>query len=46
MNGNTNPMNPKNKNLLIGAGAAIVAIYGAYLYGQKNPDKNILDVKP
>jgi len=46
MNGNTNPMNPKNKNLLIGAGIAVVALFGAYAYGQKNPGRNILDIPP
>lgn len=38
---------PKMRNYLIMGGVAwLGSIYGAYIYGQKNPDKNILDVPP
>ena len=41
-----NPGSEANKKLLIGLAAGAAALYGAYLYGQKNPKKNALDVPP
>eukprot|EP01040_Poterioochromonas_malhamensis_P006213 gene6212-6686_t len=37
----------KMRNNLIVAGVVYLgSVYGAYAYGQKNPDKNFLDVPP
>lgn len=41
-----NPGSEANKKLLMGIAAGAAALYGAYLYGQKNPGKNALDVPP
>lgn len=41
-------MNFNDQKVALGAAAvALVAMYGSYLYGQKNPDKrNALDMTP
>jgi hypothetical protein len=41
-----NNMNPQNQKMLIGAALGIAALYGSYLYGQKNPKRNVLDMPP
>lgn len=43
---NNASMNPQNKNLMIMAGVALAGMYGSYLYGQKNPKRNVLDMSP
>jgi hypothetical protein len=37
--------NPNTKNILLGIGV-VGSIYLAYAYGQKNPERNFMDVPP
>eukprot|EP01039_Chlorochromonas_danica_P008601 gene8602-9477_t len=40
-------MNPQDqKKVMGGIVAAVLGMYGSYLYGQKNPQRNLLDMPP